>query len=88
MFNVYLVMAILLGCKPFANSPFVVENKWNENSDLWEVWVWREQNVLWFQIAVDDVLAVQVLQGHQDLKHQHGDEGKEWIKKDCIRNIW
>ena len=48
-----------------------------ENSDLWEIRVWGEQNVLGFQIAVDDVLAVQVLQGYQDLKHQHGDEEEE-----------
>ena len=33
--------------------------------------------MLRFQIAVDDVLAVQVLQGHQDLKHIHGDEEEE-----------
>ena len=68
---------ILLGRKPFANSPFVVDNEWNENIDLWEIWVWGKQNVLWFQIAVDDVLAVQVLQGHQDLKHQLDGEEDE-----------
>ena len=30
--------------------------------------VGRQQNVLGFQVAVDDVLAVQVFQGHQNLQ--------------------
>ena len=71
--------SILLGFKLLQIVPLATMS-WTtnkENSDLWEIRVWGEQNVLGFQIAVDDVLAVQVLQGYQDLKHQHGDEEEE-----------
>ena len=41
--------------------------------------------MLRFQIAVDDVLAVQVLQGHQDLNIIMVMRKKSaWVNKECI----
>ena len=45
-----------------------------DDPNLGEIGVGWEENVFRFQITVDDVLAVQVLQCHQDLEHEHDDD--------------
>ena len=55
----------------FTNISFFEKKTKEDDCDLGEIGVGREEYVFWFQIAVDNVLAVQVLQGHQDLEQQH-----------------